>query len=93
MSWPRKCRASLGIRFITHRHDIVVLGSSCEDFVHGLGFIIRNVDFKFCHGFNDNRVEFSGFKTRTLRDKMLRVVSVDEGLCHLTSGTVMNTDE
>ena len=60
---------------------------------HRLGLIAGDIYADFPHSFDDDRIEFAGFKAGTLSFEVFTTNFIQKGLGHLATGTVVNTNE
>jgi len=88
-----KYRAALGAGFIAHGDHVLEVRAPFDHRRDRLCRVGRKVEPGFAHGFDHDRIQFSGFDARTLGVKAVTRDPVEERLGHLAAGAIMDTNE
>ena len=84
---------TLGAGFITDRDHIREALPRFEHVEDGFSLLMQNINPDFLHGFDDNGVEFTGFKARAVSLELVAADVVQERFGHLAAGAVVDADE
>jgi hypothetical protein len=88
-----KNRTTLGAGFIANGDHVAKKLARLEEVENSARFLLRNIDARFPHRFNHERIQNARFEAGAFRREKIAADLIQPSLGHLAAGAVVNADE